>query len=256
MREHLTEEDQTVKNTRTRWWEVRQKSETRLVLHSFICTADFRSWTSQLQKQTWQMANCIFCYAVSLVSEVQCCLEVYASQVVDVRCSWLLLAATAISLHPVRLRLHLHQSGDGPLERKDLLLSCEQSQVLCCVLKRGQPSARSASDTLKIQFKCKYIWVGGWRDRFHCVCHMSFVNMEVLLLSVQLMTKLKQQFQKAEIQKRLTSKLDVKLWTSIKSCAAADPCQLDSILRTRFSEILSSLTNEQSTDLFLIPNVT
>ena len=55
---------------------------------------------------------------------------------------WLLgvhvfVAVTAVSLHPVGLCLHLHQSGDGPLEGKDLLLGSEQSQALRCLLKRG-----------------------------------------------------------------------------------------------------------------------
>ena len=50
----------------------------------------------------------------------------------------------AVSLHPVRLSLHLRQSGDGPLEGKDLLLSCEQSQALRCILRRGADSRVSS----------------------------------------------------------------------------------------------------------------
>lgn len=46
------------------------------------------------------------------------------------------LAVTAVSLHPVRLCLHLHQSGDGPLEGKDLLLGREQRETLRRLLKR------------------------------------------------------------------------------------------------------------------------
>lgn len=35
------------------------------------------------------------------------------------------LLATTVSLLPVQLSLHLHKSGDGPLEGKDFLLGCE-----------------------------------------------------------------------------------------------------------------------------------
>lgn len=44
---------------------------------------------------------------------------------------------SAVSLHPVGLRLHLRQSGDGPLEGKDLLLGREQREALGGLLKRG-----------------------------------------------------------------------------------------------------------------------
>lgn len=76
---------------------------------------------------------------MSVVSEVLCYLEVYNYPGSH---NWMLgvhaiLAVTAVSLHPVFLTLHLHQSGDGPLEGKDLLLGREQSQTLCCLLKRA-----------------------------------------------------------------------------------------------------------------------
>lgn len=46
------------------------------------------------------------------------------------------LSAIAVSLQPVCLRLHLHQSRDCPLEGKDLLLGCEEGKSLCCLLNR------------------------------------------------------------------------------------------------------------------------
>lgn len=75
---------------------------------------------------------------MSVIREVRCCLEVYnypGSQKGMLGAD-VLLAVTAVSCYPVGIRLHLHQSGDSPLESKDLLLRCEQSQVLRCLLKR------------------------------------------------------------------------------------------------------------------------
>ncbi len=74
------------------------------------------------------------------------CFSVSRQQTLSVH---VFLAATAVSLHPVRLRLHLHQSGDGPLEGEDLLLSCEQSQALCCLLKKGADRKGLAADSLQ-----------------------------------------------------------------------------------------------------------
>lgn len=54
-----------------------------------------------------------------------------------------LLAVTAVALLPVRLRLHLNKSGDGPLEGKDFLLGCEQSQALSRLLQREANSGFS-----------------------------------------------------------------------------------------------------------------
>lgn len=46
------------------------------------------------------------------------------------------LAVAAVSFLPILLRLHLHKPGDGPLEGKDFLLGCEQSQALSRFLQR------------------------------------------------------------------------------------------------------------------------
>lgn len=82
--------------------------------------------------------NIFFPKGVWLVSEEPCCKEVVSKQ--SSKLHWLTVqvstAVTAISLHPVSLSLHLHQPRDGPLEGKDLLLSCEQSESLCCILKK------------------------------------------------------------------------------------------------------------------------
>lgn len=50
------------------------------------------------------------------------------------RCVHVSPAGTAISLHPVGLRLHLLQPGDSSLEGEDLLLHREQCESLCCLL--------------------------------------------------------------------------------------------------------------------------
>lgn len=66
-----------------------------------------------------------------------------------------MLGAAALSCQPVGLRLHLHQSGDRPLEGKDLLLRSEQSQALCSLLRRGASSGglEAALDTFRNTFR-------------------------------------------------------------------------------------------------------
>lgn len=64
------------------------------------------------------------------------CFQVFRSTLL--RSSLCVCSVNAVPLGPVHLRLHLGQSGDGPLERKDLLLRCEQRQTVPHILQIGR----------------------------------------------------------------------------------------------------------------------
>lgn len=87
-------------------------------MHSCILTVDISSFLKKLAVQSQHIDRILFINA-----KEDPLLSVVCKVIMLVVGGFLVV--TAVSLLPVQLSLHLHESGDGPLKGKDFLLGCE-----------------------------------------------------------------------------------------------------------------------------------